>query len=262
MMPISPSPTLRGPERTVIARLRVPVLLVIFGVAGFLWVLDAMGSGTGLSALDPSAHAWAISLRTPWLTAVLAIITTAAAPFWLTLIVIVVTLAWGFLGRQWWRPLLLALAMLTVVAVSTSLKHAVQRHRPPSAEMLLGPLGSPSFPSGHALAAAVFFAALAYLLLSRTSTRARAFWLIAGAIIGTALVAFSRLYLGYHWLSDLAASGFLAVAIMGLVVIADRFRPAAADGLTRRPSTPEADRTAPPGAPAESTSPHSAEDPP
>ena len=38
------------------------------------------------------------------------------------------------------------------------------------------------------------------------------------------MVAFSRLYLGYHWLTDVLASMGLAVAVTGIVILADGLR--------------------------------------
>jgi len=40
------------------------------------------------------------------------------------------------------------------------------------------------------------------------------------------VVAFSRLYLGYHWLTDVTASMGLAVAVTGIVILADGLRSA------------------------------------
>jgi membrane-associated phospholipid phosphatase len=42
--------------------------------------------------------------------------------------------------------------------------------------------------------------------------------------MGTALVALSRLYLGYHWLTDVVASIGLAFAVTGAVILADGLR--------------------------------------
>lgn len=41
------------------------------------------------------------------------------------------------------------------------------------------------------------------------------------------VVAFSRLYLRYHWFTDVTASLLLAIAILGLVVGVDALRPTA-----------------------------------
>lgn len=51
--------------------------------------------------------------------------------------------------------------------------------------------------------------------------------MVAAGIAVIAVVAFSRLYLGYHWLTDVTASLLLAVAVLGLVVGVDAWRPTA-----------------------------------
>ena len=46
-------------------------------------------------------------------------------------------------------------------------------------------------------------------------------WGVA-TVVGTALVALSRLYLGYHFLTDVVAAAGLAVAVLGVVSVVDR----------------------------------------
>lgn len=62
-----------------------------------------------------------------------------------------------------------------------------------------------SFPSGHALTAALFFISCA-LLLSRLLQYIRIqICVFACAVTMTALVGASRVYLGLHWPSDVVA---------------------------------------------------------
>jgi len=64
-----------------------------------------------------------------------------------------------------------------------------------------------------------------YLAWSRDADRRK---LCVGggvAVIGTLAVGLSRLYLGYHWLTDVSASATLAIAILGGVVVVDALIP-------------------------------------
>ena len=89
------------------------------------------------------------------------------------------------------------------------LKDSVHRHRPPLATAFEREV-SPSFPSGHALTATIFWLSLAWVLIAwlRPGHRGRvALWTAAAAII--VAVATSRVYLGVHYPSDVVA-GVLA----------------------------------------------------
>jgi undecaprenyl-diphosphatase len=118
--------------------------------------------------------------------------------------------------------------MAATFAVSTLIKHDVGRGRPAASDFLLGPDDALSFPSGHTFGAGVFLCVLSYLLVAargtRTSKLSTSVLGFAAAAIGTLVVAFSRLYLGYHWLTDVLASLGLAVAVTGIVILADGLR--------------------------------------
>ena len=84
---------------------------------------------------------------------------------------------------------------------------AFQRSRPVFDEPLLT-LSTYSFPSGHAVGTTLLYGLLVAYAFSRTP---RWHWrLLAGAVALAAIgaVAFSRMYLGVHYFSDVAA-GFL-----------------------------------------------------
>jgi undecaprenyl-diphosphatase len=111
-------------------------------------------------------------------------------------------LAW-WLARRGSRRLALyvVVARVGAMVLSTGLKAAVDRARPVFDEPVATALG-PSFPSGHALGAAAFYAALVVLLQPYT---ARDRLLLTGAVALSALVAASRVLLGVHYPSDVVA---------------------------------------------------------
>lgn len=97
-------------------------------------------------------------------------------------------------------------------------KWLVSRPRPRGTEY--------GFPSGHALGAAVFFGAVVYVLWTNGVPRVPR-WL--GTLLACLLVlgvAWSRLYLKVHWLSDVAGglAGGLAYLLVALIVIERRLR--------------------------------------
>jgi membrane-associated phospholipid phosphatase len=73
-----------------------------------------------------------------------------------------------------------------------------------------------SFPSGHTLNSAVFLALVVWLLWPIASGTARGLLGAAAAALAVGVGA-SRVYLGYHWLTDVLASGLVAVAWLSVV---------------------------------------------
>jgi len=121
----------------------------------------------------------------------------------LTFITIVVV---GFLSLQRKKHAagLLIVAVGGGLMLSMILKWAIARPRP-----LIVPHGayiySSSFPSGHSMLSAVVYLTLGTLLARITPQIILRVYLIAIAILLTAGVGFSRVYLGVHWPSDVLA---------------------------------------------------------
>ena len=88
--------------------------------------------------------------------------------------------------------------------------------------------GAYSFPSGHAMVSTAVYGALAYLAWSRLRTRRRRMTLVAGTVLLVALIGFSRIYLGVHYLSDVLAGTaggvfWLAISIALVTIYGERF---------------------------------------
>jgi membrane protein DedA with SNARE-associated domain/membrane-associated phospholipid phosphatase len=114
--------------------------------------------------------------------------------------------------RQW-RTLCLALGTLLGTALANGvLKAFFARSRP---DVLLEPLNSFSFPSGHSSAAFAFFLLLGVLAGRGQPTRMRLTWLLL-ACLPAAAIAGSRIYLGVHWPSDIIAGAVLAACFCAL----------------------------------------------
>jgi undecaprenyl-diphosphatase len=100
-----------------------------------------------------------------------------------------------------------ALAVVSSELLIGPLKAAYDRPRPP--DSLIATSGA-SFPSGHAIAAAVTAVGLVVVLLPPGPNRWR--WEVR-AIIFAFVMALSRVYLRAHWLSDVVAGGLLGGAL-------------------------------------------------
>ncbi|HYG56294.1 MAG TPA: VTT domain-containing protein, partial [Burkholderiales bacterium] len=117
----------------------------------------------------------------------------------------VVFAAWLARARERAWMLTLGAAVGGALVVNALLKLAYERLRPRFDDPLVE-LATYSFPSGHTAGAVAFYGVLAAFLVSRTRDPRRRAACVAGAIGAVALVAFSRIYLGAHYLSDVVAA--------------------------------------------------------
>lgn len=104
------------------------------------------------------------------------------------------------------------LALIVVVGSTTSthlLKLVFGRPRP---ELHIAQLETYSFPSGHATAAMALFGVTAYIVYKLSSKNYYRYGLLAILLLLVVLVGFSRIYLGYHYTTDVLA-GYLVGAI-------------------------------------------------
>ena len=199
----------------------IAIISLIIGVVVFIIAYIGMKQKTGLGALNQPILSWMISHRNSNLTDIAKIVTTIANPLIFASIVCLIVIIWAIVKREIWRPIMLAGAMAIAAATSVILKFAIKDPRPPQIDMV--PLFETdfSFPSGHTIGMAVFLFVLGYLIYSRHFSVMR-FWVwIIIAIVGTSLIALSRLYLGYHWLTDVVASLGLALIILAVVIFID-----------------------------------------
>jgi membrane-associated phospholipid phosphatase len=119
------------------------------------------------------------------------------------LILLGVAFLWGR-SRRW--AVALPLLMIGTGVLQLVAKWAVDRPRPN--------LAAWGFPSGHVLALVVFFGLMAYLLSTSGQSRCRRCLGSVGCTATVLGVAFSRLYLEAHWVSDVAGGFMLGIAYL------------------------------------------------
>ena len=207
------------------AHLALGALLVGLGLAGWAALLAAVELSGGVASADAPLLDGLAGARTPWLTAVLSAVSAVTGPAAVLLVAVVGSAVRGLRTRAWWRPALLAGAVLLATVLAAVTKVVVGRPRPPLDGMVVpGSVTSASFPSGHTTGTATLLLVLGYLLWVRDPRGRTLVLVLPGAVAGVGLVAGSRLYLGYHYLTDVLAGGALAVAVVGVVVLVDRGR--------------------------------------
>ncbi|WP_285115164.1 phosphatase PAP2 family protein [Leifsonia sp. fls2-241-R2A-40a] len=205
-------------------------VLAVVGLTVFLILLVAVATHTGAQRWDQPVEDWFDAQRSKEATGFMIVLAIIFGPIAMPVIVLVVVVVWTVMARHIWRPFLLAVGMLTGVLLAGALAPLVRHPRPPVAEMLFGPDHSFSFPSGHVLGTSDFLLILAFLLASRRQRPWFTVTVFALAIAGIVLQVYSRLYLGYHWITDTSASVALSLVVLGGIIALDTVRTVRVDG--------------------------------
>lgn len=194
------------------------LVLLIAGTWLFFGVLEDVLSYDPLVYAGQSFYRYLQDLRTPDGDLLMTVF-TELGDGQVALPVAVTVLVW-FLWHRAWRDAKYWVAAMafSVVAVFT-LKFAVHLPRPVG---LYSGIDAFSFPSGHSTLNTIIYGYLAVLCAPSVAARWR--WCVyAIAMFLIAGIAFSRLYLGAHWLADVAAGLGLGTAWVALLAI-DRAR--------------------------------------
>ncbi len=134
-------------------------------------------------------------------------------------VVAVALVAYVFVRVARREAAIMAIGIVVAEVLDLVLKELFDRVRPEL--WLRAAVSGESFPSGHALASTVIYGLVAYTVARRRPGHATLIGAIAAFVI--AAIAFSRLYLGVHWPSDVVAGvaiGYLCLT--ATIVIARR----------------------------------------
>lgn len=196
-------------------------LLLLLAVLVFGYIAqDVMAAGR-ITHLDGQLVSWFHQHATPLLTQFLRGVTHLHSTPGTIALCLLLALYWRRVQAGDWL-LTLALAVPPGMLLNVLLKNIFQRPRPSLEEPLLM-VNTYSFPSGHAVAATLFYGVLAAYLISRTSAWRWRVLIAALAVCLTALVGLSRIYLGVHYPSDVLAGmaegcGWLALVLTAVGV--------------------------------------------
>jgi undecaprenyl-diphosphatase len=210
----------------------------------FMAVLEDMFTRDPLVRADSSVYHLLQGLRTPAGDAVM-IALTELGDAEVTVPLIAAVLGWLLWSRSWRAAAYWLAAVAFGFGLTLALKAGVQLPRP--APVYAG-LSRFAFPSGHAAMSVVVYGFLGVLIGRGAAPRAR-LALASSTILLVSLIAFSRLYLGAHWLSDVLGGLAFGTAWVALLAIAYLRRPAPVAGqiAARRHGAAGVDRHGRPG---------------
>jgi membrane-associated phospholipid phosphatase len=192
-------------------------LIVVVGFVAVGLLLAMIRAHWGFADFDRSAAKWAAVHASAGSTHLLRLFTQLGGAVVLVPIAVVVAGFETWRQRRWEIVAFLAATVGGQYLVVYLIKTAVDRTRP-SVLRLTG-FSGPSFPSGHATAAAAAFAGFALVATRTRGQRSRPF--VGGVAAGLAVsVATTRVLLGVHWLTDVLAGLCLGWAWFALCSIA------------------------------------------
>jgi undecaprenyl-diphosphatase len=203
---------------------RNPRAVVFFGIGAvavlaglFVAIAEDVATGDPIVRMDQGIADWLHGHGHRALTAFLLFVTNLHSMAGIAAMTAAFSayLAWK---RAWYWLLTVVLAMAGGMALNSVYKHAFQRARPVWDHPLLS-LTSYSFPSGHAAGATLFYGLLAAYLMTRLRGAAARAACVAAAGLMIALVGFSRMYLGVHYLTDVLAAACASAAWLALCLL-------------------------------------------
>lgn len=218
--PARPKPPGTVP-RPAVAAATGTLLVGFVGLIASLIALGAIAEGVRtqeLFALDVWATPFLHGIASPGLDAVMHLLTTMGSSLVVIPLFVVFVIAL-LLKRRYGVALFLFVASGGALVIDATMKLIFQRPRPKLDYAAVLP--DYSFPSGHSMNAVVVYVTLALILWSVFGRRIGITATVIAAVLAIG-IGVSRIYLGYHYFTDVLG-GFLA-GIIWLLVVGAAFR--------------------------------------
>jgi undecaprenyl-diphosphatase len=204
--PALTSPTLSPGRHSL--RLLLGALVLMLAVWGCGALAKAYAGGIDLAAVRAVA-----AMRAPVLTAAAHVVSFVGSSYIVFPLAVLISVTL-FLRRARISAAIVILSTFAAAVIESVDKAVVGRPRPPVHHLEL--VTSASFPSGHATQSTAFYGSL--LLIALTQLRwKRRLLLSALAALLVAAIGFSRVYLGVHYPTDVAAGLLLGGSWTALV---------------------------------------------
>lgn len=195
-------------------RFWIAIGVLIASSVAFAIIADAVSDNAPILKQDLQVSVWLHTHGNAVFVAFLYAITQLHSPLGMSIMAVLLGIYLWRAKHHYWT-LSLALAVPGGMLINTALKYLFNRSRPTWDDPILT-LSSASFPSGHTAGATLFYGFLAaYMVWSVKKAWPRAI-VVAGCALMVALVGFSRIYLGAHYLSDVLAA--ISMSMVWLVI--------------------------------------------
>lgn len=203
----------------------VGIALMLFAAWVFGGIAEEVVEAEEITILDEWLAQWFNARATPAFTQAMMYLTHAHNTAGMLIMTTVVGMYFYLRKAPYWL-LALVVSVPGGMLLNVILKQVFQRARP-SLENPLLTLTTYSFPSGHTVAATLFYGLIAAYLICLASRWKARLLIVLGACMMVGLVGLSRMYLGVHYLSDVLAAvaegcGWLAVCITGVSTLRRR----------------------------------------
>jgi membrane-associated phospholipid phosphatase len=196
--------------------------LGILVLAGATWLFGAIAEDVTrrepLTVVDLRLSAWLHNHATARLTTFMLIVTNLHSTLGVMIMTLTVSAIWWTRRLRRW-VLTVCLTVYGGMLLNVLLKNLFQRPRPHFENPILT-FTSYGFPSGHTMAATVFYGTLCAFVVTRVQGW---YWRVLAFLLATlmiALVGFSRIYLGAHYLSDVLGAMTEGLAWLALCLTA------------------------------------------
>jgi undecaprenyl-diphosphatase len=185
------------------------IVVAVVGTAAFAWVAAHVERGS-TQAFDVAVLQWFGAHRSPGVDRAMLEITFLGT-FLVDITIVGVAATFLWLTQHRYSATLLLASTVGGVLLNNVLKLGFSRPRP---EVLTwqAQVVTSSFPSGHAMSAAVVYGTVAYLAARLQRRRASRVVTMLVALVLIALICVSRLYLGVHYPSDVIAGVLVGFA--------------------------------------------------
>ncbi|WP_338758711.1 phosphatase PAP2 family protein [Massilia sp. METH4] len=199
--------------------------LMVAGVSMFREIADAVGEQDDIARFDVHIAQWFNTHAFEPLTTIMLAITHTHGIVGMSIASTLLALWFWHKKAPYWLLSVLIVAPGGML-INVLLKNVYARPRPMFEEPLLT-LATYSFPSGHTAASTLFYGLIASYVFTTSPYWKRRLSVAAFAIAMVLLVAFSRVYLGAHYVSDVLgamtySAGWLAICIAAVSTLRRR----------------------------------------